>query len=146
MIAKDQTGKTGESEMKTFKLPEREFHVPLAKALIEQRKALVMKPDETKPVIDMLDALLGLAARTYREIGSAGGDRHGHLAHPQCQERRRYRAAIDFLWQIAISIEDGDVSNLRAELDRIKRELEKALAEGAPPEKVAELMQNCARR
>jgi uncharacterized protein (TIGR02302 family) len=51
------------------------------------------------------------------------------------------RAAIDFLWQIAVSIEDGDVTNLRAELERIKRELEKALAEGAPPEKVAELMQ-----
>ncbi len=140
LIAKDQTGQTGESEIKAFKLPEREFQVPLAKALIEQRKALVMDPDEREPVIDMLDALVvwpdGLVEKSGPVLAiSAVASRIRNAKNED-----DIRAAIDFLWQIAVSIEDGDVTNLRAELERIKRELEKALADGAPPEKVAELM------
>lgn len=141
LIAKDQTGKTAESEVKSFKLPEREFQIPLAKALIEQRKALVMNPDERKPVIDMLDALLVWPQGLVEKSGPlvAIGTVTSRIRNARNEDD--VRAAIDFLWQIAISIEDGDVTNLRAELDRIKRELEKALADGAPPEKIAELMQ-----
>jgi uncharacterized protein (TIGR02302 family) len=141
LIAKDQTGKTAESEVKSFKLPERDFQVPLAKALIEQRKALVMNPDDRKPVVDMLEALLVWPEGLVEKSGPlmAIGTVTSRVRNAQNEDD--VRAAIDFLWQIAVSIEDGDVTNLRAELDRIKRELEKALAEGAPPEKVAELMQ-----
>ncbi|MFO0992638.1 MAG: TIGR02302 family protein [Hyphomicrobiales bacterium] len=141
LIAKDQTGQTGESEVKSFKLPEREFQVPLAKALIEQRKALVMNPDERQPVVDMLDALLVWPQGLVEKSGPimAIGAVTSRIRNAKNEDD--IRAAIDFLWQIAVSIEDGDVTNLRAELERIKRELEKALAEGAPPEKVAELMQ-----
>jgi uncharacterized protein (TIGR02302 family) len=141
LIARDQTGKTAESEVKSFKLPEREFHVPLAKALIEQRKALVMNPDERQHVVDMLDALLvwpeGLVEKSAPLV--AIGAVNSRIRNARNEDD--IRTAIEFLWQIAVSIEDGDVSNLRAELDRIKRELEKALADGAPPEKIAELMQ-----
>lgn len=141
LIAKDQTGQTGESEVKSFKLPEREFQVPLAKALIEQRKALVMNPDERQPVVDMLDALLIWPQGLVEKSGPimAIGAVTSRIRNAKNEDD--IRAAIDFLWQIAVSIEDGDVTDLRAELERIKRELEKALAEGAPPEKVAELMQ-----
>ena len=141
LIARDQTGKTAESEVKTFKLPEREFQAPLAKALIEQRKALVMNPDERKPVTDMLEALLVWPDGLVQKSGPllAIGTVTSRIRNARNEDD--VRAAIDFLWQIAVSIEDGDVTNLRAELERIKRELEKALADGAPPEKVAELMQ-----
>jgi uncharacterized protein (TIGR02302 family) len=141
LTARDQTGQTADSDTKSFKLPEREFTTPLAKALIEQRKALVMEPDETQPVADMLEALLvwpqGLTERSgpLLSIGAVVS----RVRNAQGEDD--IRSAIDFLWQIAVNLEDGDLSNMRAELDRIRRELEKALAEGAPPEKISELMQ-----
>jgi len=141
LVAKDQTGKTGESEVKTFKLPEREFQMPLAKALIEQRKALVMDPDNRDPVVSMLDAILAWPEGLVEKSGPimAIGTVNSRIRNAKNEDD--IRAAIDFLWQIAISIEDGDVSNLRAELDRLKRELERALQEGASQEKIAELTQ-----
>jgi uncharacterized protein (TIGR02302 family) len=49
-------------------------------------------------------------------------------------------AAVDFLWQIAVNVEDGALADAKAELEQIRKELEKALAEGASPERIKELM------
>ncbi|MGH6907272.1 MAG: DUF4175 family protein, partial [Aestuariivirga sp.] len=47
---------------------------------------------------------------------------------------------VNMLWETATGIEDGTMADARAELEALRRELEKALAEGAPPERIAELM------
>ena len=39
------SGKTGESEPIEVTLPQRSFHNPLARALVEQRRNLIMDPD-----------------------------------------------------------------------------------------------------
>jgi uncharacterized protein (TIGR02302 family) len=49
------------------------------------------------------------------------------------------RGAIDMLWKIALNVEDGDLADAKAELDALRKELERALAEGASPERIAEL-------
>ena len=115
LIARDQNAKTAESDIKTFKLPEREFNTPLAKALIEQRKSLVMDPDETQSVADMLEALLvwpqGLTEKSgpLLAIGAVASRVRNAASEDDI------RSAIDFLWQIAVNLEDGDLSNMRAE-------------------------------
>ena len=48
------------------------------------------------------------------------------------------RQVIDLLWEIAISIEDGALDDALKNLESIRKELQKALAEGAPPDKIAE--------
>jgi uncharacterized protein (TIGR02302 family) len=50
--------------------------------------------------------------------------------------------AVNLLWQAALSIEEGDLSDARAELEAARKALERALAEGASPERLKELMQN----
>jgi uncharacterized protein (TIGR02302 family) len=50
------------------------------------------------------------------------------------------KEVVDLLWDIALSIEDGDLSDALRELEALRRELQQALAEGAPPERIAELM------
>ncbi len=138
--AKDQAGKTGKSETKSVMLPERLFIKPLAKALIEQRKALVLDPDNTRNVQLMLDSLLmwpeGLIERsgTYIALRAI----RSHVANASNHDD--IKGAVDDLWKLALSIEDGDLADARAELDAIRKELQKALAEGAPPERIAELM------
>ena len=56
--AKDEAGQEALSEKITFTLPQRPFTNPLAKALVEQRRNLVLAPDDRKRVQVALDALL----------------------------------------------------------------------------------------
>ncbi len=138
--AKDQAGKTGKSGTKTVMLPERLFVKPLAKALIEQRKALILDPDEHRNVELMLDALLmwpdGLVDRSGVHIALRAI--RSHVANAEDQDD--IKTAVDDLWKLALAVEEGDLADARAELDAIRKELQKALAEGAPPERIAELM------
>jgi uncharacterized protein (TIGR02302 family) len=138
--AKDQAGKTGKSETKTVLLPERLFIKPLAKALIEQRKALILDPDDHRKVELMLDALLtwpdGLIEKSGVHIALRAI--RSHVAYARDQDD--IKTAVNDLWQLALAVEEGDLADARAELDAIRKELQKALAEGAPPERIAELM------
>ncbi|MGE3832866.1 MAG: TIGR02302 family protein, partial [Parvibaculaceae bacterium] len=138
--ARDQAGRTGQSETKTVKLPEREFFKPLARALIEQRKALILNPTDRKDVVAMLDALLawpdGLIDRSGIQIAISAV--RSHIATARDQDD--VRESVDDLWKIALLIEEGDMADLKAQLEALQKELRQALAEGAPPERIAELM------
>jgi len=141
LTAKDAAGHSTTSEAMKFRLPERVFTKPLARALIEQRRSLILEPDRSGQVLQMLEALL-----TYPEglIESSGP----HIAIATVVSRLRAAAgqddvdaAVKMLWQIATAIEDGSMANAKAELEALRKELEKALAEGAPPERIAQLME-----
>ena len=138
--AKDQAGKTGLSEVKALKLPERLFIKPLAKALIEQRKALILEPDDHRNVELMLEALMtwpeGLIEKSGFQIAIAAI--HSHIANARGQDD--IKTAVNDLWKLALAVEEGDLADARAELDAVRKELQKALAEGASPERIAELM------
>lgn len=141
LTARDAAGNSTESDKRTFRLPERLFVKPLARALIEQRRRLILEPEEAGGVAEMLDALL-----TYPEglTGSSGT----HLAIAVARSRLSAAegrddidAVIRTLWQIAVNIEDGALGDPRAEVEALRKELERALREGAPPERIAELTQ-----
>ena len=138
----DAAKQTSKSAVKSFKLPERFFTKPLAQALIEQRKALIMEPDAAKTVADLLSALLiypqGLVDNSGTHIAIAA-----IVSHIQnLRDHSDVVEAIDLLWQVALSIEEGDLSDARADLEAARKALERALAEGASPERLKELMEN----
>src|SRR5262249_23193127 len=124
--AKDQAGHVTQSAVKTVKLPEREFHKPLAQALIEQRKALIVNPDDPSSVLTMLDALLAwpqdIVERSGVEIAISAV--RSHIA--AARDHDEIRESINALWQIANLVEEGDMADARAELEQIRKELEKA--------------------
>lgn len=139
--ARDQAGKTASSETRTVTLPERLFIKPLAKALIEQRKALIHNPDDTGDVQLMLASLLlypeGLIEKSGIHIAIAAI--RSHIANAKNEDD--IKRSVDDLWKLALAIEEGDLADARAELDAVRKELQKALAEGASPERIAELME-----
>ncbi|WP_373505045.1 TIGR02302 family protein [Aestuariivirga sp.] len=139
LAAKDAAGHETESAKTTFRMPERLFLRPLARALIEQRRNLILAPDEAGSVVQMLDALL-----TYPEglIENSGT----HIAIATALSRLKAtedQAGIDsvirMLWQIAVNIEEGTIADAKAQLEALRKELERALREGASPERIAEL-------
>jgi uncharacterized protein (TIGR02302 family) len=140
MTVADGAGNEGAIAPTTFKLPERAFVKPLPRALIEQRKQLIMFPERAKHVGDMVDTLALYPKGLFE--GSAP-----IVAMTMIGSRLRnasgyddVNVAIEALWDLAVKLEEGALSDLRAELKALKEELEKALREGAPPERIAELM------
>ncbi len=141
LTATDAAKHAGTSQTRTFRMPERLFIKPLAKALIEQRRHLIIQPAGQGQVAQMLDALI-----TYPDGLVEGSGAYLAIATivsrlNAASNQDDVDVAINLLWQTAIGIEDGSMADARAALEVIRKELEKALAEGASPERIAELME-----
>ncbi len=140
LAVKDGAGQVGKSAVTTFALPERQFIRPLPQALIEQRKQLILFPERAIEVGDALDTLMlypsGLVERSGHVVAIA-------TLASRLRNASGYddvKAVVGGLWDVAVSIEEGSLEDARAELQALKKELEKALQDGAPPERIAELM------
>ena len=138
----DAAKQATKSEVKSFKLPERFFTKPLAQALIEQRKTLIMDPDEAEAVAKLLSALLIYPAGLIENSGTQISIAAIVSRVQNLRGRSDLEEAVDLLWQTALAIEEGDLSDARAELEAARKALERALAEGATPEQLQELMKN----
>lgn len=140
LTATDGAGQTASAPPQLFKMPERVFVKPLPRALIEQRKQLILYPERAIHVGKLIDTMalypkglveqsapiIAMAAIASRLRNAAGYD--------------DIKLAVGELWDLAVAIEEGGLADARAELQALKDELEKALKEGAPPERIAELM------
>lgn len=139
LTAHDAAGHEASSPTVTFRLPEREFFKPLARALIEQRKRLIMDPDTSANVAALLRSLLIYPEGLIDRSGT-------HIAIATVISRLDNAASTDdvddavrALWRIAVNIEEGSAADARAELESLRKQLEKALAEGASPDKIRQL-------
>jgi uncharacterized protein (TIGR02302 family) len=140
LTATDGAGHAMSTAPKRFKLPEREFSKFLARALIEQRKKLIMVPDESPNVANMLDIFL---VYPYAIAGKSGlilnlAAIKSTLA--RAGDTDTVVSAVERLWPLIVAIEDGELADARAELKALKQQLEQALRNGASPEKLSELM------
>jgi uncharacterized protein (TIGR02302 family) len=140
LIATDALGQTGESEPVRLKLPERVFNHPIARAVIDQRKELVIDPGSHAAVADTLSDLRERPS-LYRD------DAVVFLGLRVAEERLRLNddeksiAGVEqLLWDTALRIEDGRMSLAERELRRLQQELQDALAKNAPDEEIDRLM------
>jgi uncharacterized protein (TIGR02302 family) len=139
LTATDAGGQATVAKPIVVALPERSFLRPLSKALIEQRKVLIVVPDKAPEVAALFNMILsypkGLTERSAYLVRLAAIS--SHLENSGDYDD--VKEAITDLWQLAIDIDDGSLADARAELKALKEELERAIREGAPPEKIAEL-------
>jgi len=141
LTAKDAAGNTAESGKKSFRMPERLFTKPLARALIEQRKHLILAPEEAGAVVQMLDALLTYPAGLIEGSGTHIAIAMANSRLKAAEDRAGIDSVIGILWQIAVNVEEGSMASAKAQLDALRKELERALRDGASPERIAELTQ-----
>jgi len=139
LSAVDGAGHTASSEDRKFKLPERVFNRPLARAIIEQRRNLSRGPGAIPRVATALEAF-ALAPERFTMKGSVFlGLRSAYWRLMQSRVRADVTGVQELLWDIALSLEDGGVTLAAEEVRRLQKELQKALAEGAPDEEIARL-------
>jgi uncharacterized protein (TIGR02302 family) len=140
MTATDAAGQEGKLTPVTIKMPERIFVKALPRALIEQRKQLVLFPERAAYVGKLIDTLNMYPKGLFE--GYAPSIAMGAIAS-RLRNASGYADvydAMDDMWTLAVKLEEGSLSDLRAELKSLKEQLEKALREGAPQEQISELM------
>ncbi|HDR29849.1 TIGR02302 family protein [Rhodovulum sp.] len=144
LIAQDALGQEGTSPPTEMMLPGRRFFDPLARAVVEQRRDLLWTRENGAQVAQRLRAVshepegLFRSERAYLmlrvairrlEAGVAAG------LEPGTQDE--IAAA---LWDIAVLIEEGDMSDAAERLRRAQERLSEAMRNGATNEEIAELM------
>lgn len=140
LVAKDAAGQTGRSPPHEMTMPARPFSEPLAAAVAEERQtfaldtrkmpeaialneALTLRPEETIP--KLTNYLLLESALTRMKL--AKGD-------------EALKDTADYLWDIAIGMEDGDLSQAERNLRNAQQNLADALQRNAPDAEVKKLM------
>ena len=141
LVATDEVGQTGRSKPVTLVLPARSFSNPIARAVVEQRRMLALDAGKAPHVADMIDAITIDPAK-YENSGAYLSLRAAYHRLTGARSDEDLVSVVDFLWEIALGLEDGDMSlaaeDLRAAQERLREaiennasdaELEKAMQE-----------------
>jgi uncharacterized protein (TIGR02302 family) len=142
LTAKDEAGNEGRSEPFNMRLPERLFTKPLARALIEQRRILALDANQNSQVYTALDALMIAPELFTPEAGYYLGL---HSVARQLEAARTddaLREVVASLWALAVTIEDGNISDVDKALRAAQDALKQALERGASDEEIKKLTDN----
>ncbi len=138
--AKDVAGQTGKSERFQIVLPQRRFTNPIARAVIEQRRKLSEDPRFRPDVILALEALTLEPEGFLDDIPAYLGLRMAYHRLRRSDSRDVRNGVIDQLWQVAVRIEDGDLSDAERRLREAQDKLSKLLEQGASDQEIADAM------
>lgn len=142
LTAKDEAGNEAKSEPFNMRLPGRLFTKPLARALIEQRRILALDANKNSDVYSALDALMIAPEMFTPEAGQYLGL---HSIARQLEVARTddsLREVVASLWALAVTIEDGNISDVAKALRAAQDALKQALQRGASDEELKKLMDN----
>jgi uncharacterized protein (TIGR02302 family) len=138
--ATDAIGQSGVSEAASITLPERTFTHPVARAIVEQRKILVLDPEKKREVGQALARIAALP-RLY------GDDTVVFMALMSARARLAFEVgdgAIEpvqqLLWDTAIHIEEGEVGLRERDLRAAEQAVRDAIARNAPDPELQKLI------
>ena len=140
LTARNEGGNEGRCEPFAFRLPERAFTKPLAKALVEQRRNLALDARVRSQVITAVDALTLGPDKFRTEAGIYLGLRSIFWSLVRAKSDDDLREVAARLWSMAVGLEDGDISEAQAALRAAQEALRNALDRGAGDQELKQLM------
>ena len=142
LVAHDEAGNEGRSKPREVTLPERLFVKPIARVLIEQRRVLALDAGQKPQVLIALDALTIAPEKFTPEVSIYLGLRsiYFQLAHAKSDDA--LRDVVARLWDMAVQIEDGNMSEAEQALRQAQDALRQALERGASEEELKKLMED----
>jgi len=140
LTATDGAGHTTSTPPKRFKMPERNFIMPLARALAEQRKRFILSPDDAPDASTMISAMLLYPFELKDRFGlqinlSRINSQLAKASHPD-----DVVAVVKDIWPLMLSVENGNLNDIKTQLKELANQLREAMREGAPKERIDELM------
>jgi uncharacterized protein (TIGR02302 family) len=142
LTAKDEAGNEGKSEPFNMRLPERLFTKPLARALIEQRRILALDANQNGQVYAALDALMIAPELFTPEAGQYLGLYSVEQQLDAARSDDALREVVASLWALAVTIEDGNITDVDKALRAAQDALKQALERGASDEEIKKLTQD----
>lgn len=139
LTAKDEAGLQGASGPLTLTLPQRPFSNPVSKALVEQRRRLVLDPDSVVSVAAAIDALWFDPEDFQIRSAVYLGLRHISTRLAAARSDAELLASADEMWDMAVRLEDGDLAAAQRALDAARQQLQDALQNGASQAQIAKL-------
>lgn len=140
--ATNLAGAVGESATKIITLPEKLFLNPLARALVEQRRDLILDPQGKRAHVDGTLQALEIAPDLFGESdGVYLGLRAVRARVGQDADAPRLKEAAELLWAIALKLEDGSSSQAQRDLRAAEKDLREALKRGASDDEIKALTQ-----
>jgi len=140
LVAHDDAGNIGKSAPFNYRLPQRTFTKPLARALIEQRRNLALDARAKPLVLTALDAL-SLAPETFTpDAGTYLGLQNIDYQLVRAKTDDDLRSVVAQLWSMAVQIEDGDMADAQTALRNAEDALRQALQNGASDQEIKALM------
>jgi uncharacterized protein (TIGR02302 family) len=122
-----------------LRLPGRTFTKPLARALIEQRRILALDAEAQPRVLTALDALSVAPDRFRMESGAYLGLQSIFWALARAKNDDALRDVVSRMWDMAVSLEDGSVSDAEQALRAAEEALRQALERGASDDEIKRL-------
>jgi uncharacterized protein (TIGR02302 family) len=141
LVARDDAGQEGRSAPVEFTLPARPFTNPLARAVVEQRGRLALDANAAPDVADGLDALTTAPATGIADVGNYLLLRSAYYRLLDSRSDDDLRGVVDYLWQIALGIEDGDRALAAEQLRAAEDALQQALQNNASDDEISRLTQ-----
>jgi uncharacterized protein (TIGR02302 family) len=141
LLARDEAGNEGRSASHDFRLPQRVFVKPMARALVEQRRNLALDANARPRIALALEALTVAPDRFKIEAGVYLGLRSIAWHLDRARSDDDLREVVAQLWAMALTIEDGTLSDVERELRAAQEALRQALERGASEEEIKKLME-----
>lgn len=144
LTAEDAIGQTGHTPPLSLILPGKRFFDPLAAALIEMRRDLLWSRGNAPRAVQILKAVthrpedLIRNQRAYLRLRVALRRLDAEAAALSVTTRDELAEA---LWEIALLVEEGDLTSALERLRRAQDRLDEAIRNGADPSEIDELMQ-----
>ncbi|WJH41260.1 TIGR02302 family protein [Aliirhizobium terrae] len=141
LVATDGAGQTGRSPAHEMILPGRGFSEPLAAAVAEQRQVFALDTRQMPKAIELNEALAIRPDETIPNLSHFLLIRSALERMKLARTDEQLKDTADYLWEIALGIEDGDLSLAERRLRDAQRNLSEALQNGANDQEIARLMQ-----
>jgi len=139
LVARDEAANEGVSAPFEFRLPERPFSKPMARALVEQRRILALDADAQANVLTALNALTLAPERFNMETNVYLGMRSIFWQLARAKTDDQLRDVVARMWDMAVNLEDGNVSDAEQALRAAEEALRQALERGASDEEIKKL-------
>ncbi|QKD01706.1 TIGR02302 family protein [Mesorhizobium loti] len=140
LVATDDAGHTASSETKTLMMPERPFANPLARAVIEQRRLLALDVNAKPRVFDLIDAITLRPEDTFDNMSNYLGIMSARSRLKLADSDDQLRNVVSYLWEIALGIEEGNLSAAEKRLRQAQQALQDAIKNGASDQEIEKAM------
>lgn len=145
MAVEDARGQTGESDVAHVVLPGRRFFDPMAASVIELRRDLLWSRENGARSLQLMRAVSHRASDAFRSTEALARFMETRdLLQASLTDGGLDAATRDDLaqklWDLAILLEEGELADARARLERAQERLDEAMRNGADPSEIQELM------